>query len=202
MDALEILFRPVISMVNRQIDAKTPARALGRELDGRTFAVRVSGTALSLYLRMQDGVLSVGSRFEEEPDVVVSGSLLALARLAGPAGESLIRDGVVDIEGDAVMAERFRRLLRYGRPDLEEELSGLVGDAAAHGIGDFLRDAGRWADDAGRTLVANAGEYLKEESRAVPGRYEVEVFRADVNALRDDVARVEARLKALEERRS
>ena len=44
----------------------------------------------------------------------------------------------------------------------------------------------------------NIGEYLQEESRAVPTREEVEIFRSQVDGLRDDVARFEARLTAIE----
>jgi ubiquinone biosynthesis protein UbiJ len=43
----------------------------------------------------------------------------------------------------------------------------------------------------------NIREYLQEESRDTPSRYEVERFTAKVNTLRDDVARVEARLNRL-----
>ena len=198
MTMLESLLRPAAAMINREIGAKTPARALCAELDGRVFAMRVPGSALALYLVVEGGGLVVTCDYTGEPDVVVSGSPLALARLAGPAGEDLLRDGAIDIEGDAVLAGRFRKLLRYGRPDLEEALSGLVGDVAAHGVGEFFRGLGRWSGEATETLRRDIGEYLVEERRAVPGRHEVQAFRRDVSALRDDVARFEARLSAVE----
>ena len=43
----------------------------------------------------------------------------------------------------------------------------------------------------------NLSEYLQEESRAVPSRHEVDTFRQQVDTLRDDVARFEARLNWL-----
>lgn len=199
MDALETLLRPLAAMINRQIEAKTPARELTAELDGSVFAMRVPDTALSMYLLVDDGAVHLSGDFVEDPDVIASGSLVSLARLAGPAGEDLIREGAVDIDGDAVRAQQFRKLLHYGRPDLEEELSGIVGDSAAHGIGEMLRGAGRWARDARSIMGQNISEYLQEESRAVPGRHEANEFRKDVDSLRDDVARFEARLERLEE---
>jgi len=199
MDTLESLLRPAVSMINRQIAAKTPARALAEELDGRVFALRVSQTSLAIYLRVDAGMLSLTGTYEDEPDVVATGSLLSLARLAGPAGEDLVREGDVDIAGDAVLAGRFRKLMRYGRPDLEEELASVIGDSAAHGVGEFLRGLGSWGRSAGRTMQQNVGEYLQEERRAVPARHEAEAFRHDVGALRDDVARFEARLQRLEQ---
>jgi ubiquinone biosynthesis protein UbiJ len=48
-------------------------------------------------------------------------------------------------------------------------------------------------------MGANIREYLQEESRDVPSRYEVDRFVSDVNALRDDVDRLEARINRLQE---
>ena len=198
MDALETLLKPLTAMINRQIAAKTPARELCEELADRTLAVRVDNTALSVYLVVTDGTLQIAATPVDDPDVIITGSLISLARLAGPAGEDLIRDGAVEITGDAVIAQRFQKLLRYGRPDLEEEISGVVGDVAAHGIGEFARGMGAWGRQAGDTMRQNLGEYLQEESRVAPSRYEVNAFRDEVETLRDDVARFDARLKRLE----
>jgi len=202
VNALEPLLRPVAAMINRQITAKTPARALCYELDGKTFALRVTDSTLAMYLTVDDDRVILSGDDIDEPDVIASGSLLSLARLAGPAAEDLIRDKSVVIEGDAIVASQFRKLLRYGQPDLEEELSAVVGDVAAHGIGGLFRGVTDWTRDARETMQQNVGEYLQEESQAVPGRHEVDAFRSDVDTLRDDVARFEARLKKLEENRA
>jgi ubiquinone biosynthesis protein UbiJ len=47
-------------------------------------------------------------------------------------------------------------------------------------------------------MSENIREYLQEESRRTPSRYEVERFGRQLQVLRDDVARAEARLKQLE----
>jgi len=44
-------------------------------------------------------------------------------------------------------------------------------------------------------------EYLQEESRDVPSRYEVEEFAGEIGRLRDDVDRLEARINLLGDRR-
>ena len=99
----------------------------------------------------------------------------------------------------AALAQSFQRLLWHARPDLEEELSGVIGDVAAHGLGNLARGVSDWGRKAGSTLRQNLSEYLQEESRAVPSRYEVDKFRGDVEKVRDDVARLEARLALLEQ---
>ena len=197
MDALQRLMQPIIGIANRQIRAKTPARELCRELDGQVIAVRVRDTALAMYF--QAGPIDIELiEYAPEPDVVITGSLLTLAGLATGSGEAAIRDGSLELRGNAETADAFQRLLAYGTPDLEEELSRFVGDAAAHGIGDVARSIGRWSQQVHATLEQNVAEYLQEESGALPSRFEVDDFRRRVDTLRDDVERFEARLRQAE----
>ncbi len=83
-------------------------------------------------------------------------------------------------------------------PDPEEELSHWVGDVAAHSIGTMARQLRDWSRDAATTMTSNVAEYLQEERREVPTRYEVNRFQGDVQKLRDDVARAEARVNRLQ----
>jgi len=199
MDPLETLLQPLAALLNRQIASHTPARELCDELDERVFAVRVRDTSLAMYFVVSSGEVLLATEYPDDPDVVVCGSLLALARLASGSGEAVIRDGAVDLSGDAEIAQKFQQLLAYARPDFEEELSGKVGDVVAHTLGDVARNVASWGREARSTMRQNVSEYLQEESRSLPTRYEVDEFRQDVEMLRDDVARIEARLNRLAE---
>lgn len=198
MDALEAALRPAAKLLNRNIQESTPARELCVKLAGTVVAVRVSDTALAAYFIVDDEAVDVVAATSHDPDVLISGSLITLASLAGQSGTAAIRDGSLDISGDAELAGQFQQLLSFARPDIEEELSNIVGDAAAHRFGEIARGFGRWGRDARSTMGANIREYLQEESRDAPSRYEVEKFNADVSKLRDDVDRVEARLNRLQ----
>lgn len=198
MDPLERLLRPMAAMINREVRAKTPARELCRELAGRTVAVRVRNTGLAMVFVIDADGLDLAFGATDEPDVVITGSLVSLAALAARGGDPALRDGSIELTGDVYTARAFQQLLAYGRPDIEEELSGIVGDAAARGIGEFARGVGRWARDVRQNMGRNVSEYLQEESRALPSRYEIEKFREKVNTLRDDVDRLEARIRRLE----
>ena len=197
MDPLETLLRPVAKILNRNIRETTPARELCKQLDSKTIAVRVRDTALAMYFEVQDGAITLASDSEVEPDVAITGSLVTLALMAGTMGEASVRDGSLDLTGDAYTAQAFQELLAYAKPDIEEELSALVGDAASHHLGELARGFGNWSRDARETLHANIREYLQEESGNLPSRYEVERFARHVDSLRDDVARLEARLDRL-----
>lgn len=197
MDALQTVLRPLAHILNRNIQATTPARELCAELAETVVAIRVRDTALAAYFIVLDETLDLVTETDREPDVVITGSLVTLARMAGQSGEAAIRDGSLDLTGDAETAHQFQRLLAFARPDIEEELSSIVGDVAAHRLGEIARGIGRWGREARATMGANIREYLQEESRDVPSRYEIEKFAASVGTLRDDVDRLEARLNRL-----
>ncbi len=189
-------------MINRQVAAKTPARKLCSQLDGRVMALRVSDTALAVYLEIDNNEVVLTGACEQDPDVIVSGSLIALAKLASPDGDAAMQHGDIDVTGDVIIAQQFQKLLYYGRPDIEEELSTVIGDAAAFRLGEFARGFSDWRREARDTMRQNVSEYLQEESRAVPTRDEVAAFRGKVETLRDDVSRLEARIGNLASRRA
>ncbi len=202
MDPLESLLRPVIGLVNKQIAATTPAREICADIQGSVVAFQVSNTALAAYVHVFEDRISLSGSYSDDADVIVSGNLLQMAKLATPGGTDAIRDGSIEIHGDARIAQSFQRLLKYAKPDLEEELSSVIGDSAAHEVGQFVRRVRDWGEDASKTMRANISEYLQEESQAVPSRDEAEQFRADVNSVRDDTARLEARIGRLESENS
>ena len=136
------------------------------------------------------------------PAGAVSATLRAtpieLLRLARAADLSTLRGTGAEIFGSPEVAERFAKLLKLARPDLEEQAARWLGDVPAHALGDAARAAGGWLERAARAMRANTAEFLQEESRALPAALEAQAFYADVERLRDDVERAAARLARLE----
>ena len=199
MDALEKILRPIAKLLNRNIQQSTPARELCKELSGTVVAVRVRNTTLAAYFLIDDETLNLATSSSKEPDVIVCGSLITLASMNAKSSERAIRDGSLNLSGDARLAQRFQKLLNYLKPDVEEELSSLIGDVAANRLGKISRGIVRWGRDARSTMGANIREYLQEESRDVPSRYETDKFSENIGTLRDDVERLEARVNRLRE---
>lgn len=201
MNPLEVALRPAANLLNKNIRATTPARELCQKLDGTVVAVRIRNTALATWFVVHNDCLELTTQCDAEPDVIITGSLISLARMAGETSVGALRDGSLELTGDAHLADDFQRLLEYARPDIEEELSGVVGDAAAHRLGEIARGVSSWTRSARSTMGTNIREYLQEESRDAPSRYEVERFAGNVNTLRDDVDRLEARINRLQDDR-
>jgi len=192
---------PLESLLNRNIAASSAARALCRRLDGKVMALHVEGMPLSIFFKSNGVQMSLDTQHEGTPNATLSGTPLSLLRMAGPAPEAALRTGSVHIHGDAEIAQAFSELLKQARPDLEEELSRVIGDVAAHQVGNVARSALGFARRAADTFAQNVSEYLQEEGRDAPSRTEADEFLTGVDKLRDDVDRFDARLSLLERRR-
>lgn len=191
------LLRPLEEMLNRRIAGSSRARAMLAALAGRSMELRFAATPLRVRIAESSGALTMRPAGEEPADAVIEGTPLSFLRLATGDAARSIRAGGMDVRGDAEIAEGFRRLLEVARPDFEEELSRFTGDAAAHYLAGFARDAAAFGRRAGDTLARNTAEYLTEESRDLPVRVEVEEFLEDVDRLREAVDRLESRVAAL-----
>ena len=187
---------PVESMLNRQIAASSRARALLAGLAGRSMELRFPPTPIRVRVTAAAEALSIRPAADEAADAVIEGTPLAFLRLATSDATKSIRAGGMDVRGDAEVAEGFRRLLEAARPDFEEELSRFTGDAAAHTLAGFAREAADFGRRAGDAFARNVSEYLSEESRDVPARVEVEEFLEGVDRFREAVDRLEARVAA------
>ena len=194
---MESLYRPLAAALNRGIRESASARALCQELEGRSLAIRLDPPGIRLRLAIHDGTLVAGPDSGEPADASLAGSVLGFHRLVFGDAADAIRRGDVQLGGDTDIAERFQALLNYARPDPEEELSRLVGDVAAHQLGEAARSLAGWARDVADSFSRSLAEYLQEERRDLPTRFEMDEFLDDVDRLANDVDRAAARLKRL-----
>ncbi len=195
-----ILGKQVQAILARGIGQSSTAAALCERLEGRCVEFRTGVAALDYHCRVVDGELMLESGPASEPDAVITGSPINLARCALGDPEELIRAGFVSISGDADVAADFQALLQIGRPDWEEELAQVTGDVFAHQAGRVARGLSFWAAGATRSLGRSVAEYLTEEQRLLVNDTEMEEFLAGVDELAADADRVEAKLKLLTER--
>jgi len=179
-----------------RLDPDTLTRLAG--LTGKLIAVKLRGLGITLYMAPHGGGIQLLRDYDGSPDAVISGTPVSLARVGLGEERGLLFAGEVEICGDVTLGQRFEAILRDIDIDWEEHLSRLVGDVAAHQVGNLVRDAFNWGAKSVDSLCRDITEYLQEESRYLPHRDEVDKFLAAVDVLRNDVERLEARVKRLE----
>jgi len=200
------------NVLNRGLPRSPRAQQLCAELAGRRVAITIAAAAQpgrspsvlvestgdSLRLTAITAGGPAGGAPDAAPaDATITGGPLSLLALSGSAPEAVLQRGDVRIDGDAELAQKFRELALLLRPDLEEELSLVLGDVPAHQLGRFARAAFGWTHKAATTTVRNVAEYLGHERRDLVPRGEAEQFLQGVDTLREDVDRLAARIDLL-----
>jgi ubiquinone biosynthesis accessory factor UbiJ len=193
------MFQPLESLLNRGIRGSTDATRRCRALEGRSFRIELDGLGLGLTLESRGDTVALVDR--AAADACLAGTPGALARLAATGDEAMLRARAARLSGDPIVARDFGELISLAAPDFEEELARLVGDLTARQAGNLFRGLRNWGLDAADRLSRTLAEYLQEESRDLPARTEVESFLDGVDELAGDVARLEARLRRLEQGR-
>jgi ubiquinone biosynthesis protein UbiJ len=185
--------RPGERAVNHVLRGSPLALERLRSHAGRTVAFHVGPIALALTIQSTGEVASALPGAPRDLEVRISPFLVP--RLAA-GEEAAFRE--IEMEGDAELAQEVSFLVRNLSWDVEEDLSRVVGDIAAHRIVGAARGLARWSRDASLRMAQGAAEYWTEESPLVASRVKVEGFGRDVSELRDAVARLEKRVERLE----
>lgn len=194
---LETALTTAEAVLNRGIRQSTTAAAICAQLDGRSMLVCLQRPSIDFSIQVVDGRVRVMPGTIDSADAGVSGPAVSMRRMLGADPDALLGNDEIRISGDTEVAEQFSALLRMASPDLEEELSHLIGDAAAHQLANAAREFQRWMAGASQSISRSMSEYLQEERREVPTRVELDEFLDAVDTLANDLARVEARVARL-----
>jgi len=184
----------VVAFLNHLLEAAPWARDRLAPFAGRTWRVELMPLPDLAFVVREDGML--GSSDALEPHLVVTLTPAALPALAR-RDETVVRE--MTFTGDAELAAALQYLARHLEWDVEEDLSRVVGDVAAHRIAGGARDFVAWQKEAAVRLGQNFAEYLTEEANVIAPQAEVAGFARAVDDLRDAVERLEKRIAHLEQ---
>jgi ubiquinone biosynthesis protein UbiJ len=150
-----MLTQAIENLLNRNLPRSPRAGELAAALHGKTARIEARGLGWVVFVESLGTSLRLSKASERTPDAAISGSLMSLASLAGPHPEEVIRRGDVSIRGDAEIAQKFRELAMLLKPDVEEELSKLIGDTPAHQALRFVHGLAGAGRRAATTQVRN-----------------------------------------------
>lgn len=174
------------------------------KLSYKTFALELTDIEQTFYFYFTETDVMLRSE-ADAPDVQLSGKTLDLLKQAGQGSGTIT--GKFRIQGDIETAQQFQHFIQSLNLDWEEALAMLLGnnmasDVVAHKIGQFTRGLFNWGKQAQDTTLKNIADYLQTESEINPDATEIQGFSRAVDALRDDAARLQARISRLKQRLS
>jgi len=193
-----MLTATIENVLNRGLPRSPRAQELCAQVAGKRVAIHVRDVIR--FLVESSGTSLKVTRGDAPADAELAGGPFSLLALTGTSAEAVLQRGDVQIQGDAELAHKFRELAVLLRPDPEEELSIILGDVPAHQLGRFFGGIFGWGRQAAYTGARNIAEYLGHETQDLVPAKEAEPFLRGVDAIREDVDRLEARVKLLAQR--
>ena len=198
-DALKPLAGRALEVaLNRAVALDPDTRDALAALDGRHISLTLDAPPLALQIGVHRGYLQVGPVLQEA-NLAVRGSVGGLLGQL-PFFANTARDrpsGRLHVSGDADLAQRLQKLAAGFDPDWQQPFVAVFGEVIGVQVANAAAAALRDVRGAATGLARSGAEYITEESRDVVARAELAAFNDDVDALRDDVERITARVSRL-----
>lgn len=182
--------------LNRFLRLESGAIEQCMSLQDRPLALEVTDVGWRFVIEPVCGGVRVSTGDDVEPVVIARAPTvrLLLTSLQVLAGRQETT-GMLEIEGDAEVLQRFTRILRLVGFDAEEVVAQVLGDVAAHRLVGSIRDLVEWGRHSLDSIAYSTAEYLREEMEDLARGGDVEEWERGIDALRDGIDRLEARLE-------
>lgn len=162
---------------------------------GKTLHINFKDLNMDLFLIIHPEKIHVHSVFPDTPDTIVSGSIFDFIKQLN--SEALSND--ISVEGDVDLAHDIMRLFKYMDFNWEEYSAFFVGDLPTHHLSNFVRRCKNAVSRISSRSIEDAVDFIQEEQRFLPTKEQVEDFCEDIQELRNNIDRLEARLNRLME---
>ena len=165
------------------------------QFESRCIAINIKDFNQTISMSVMQRQLVLTTTPQYPVDLTITGKALTLAKL-GSDPESLF-SADIDINGDVQFAKQLRDLLDGFDFDWEAQLARLTGNTLAFPIAHGIKKVALWAKNNHQSMQHTIAEYLREESRLLPDKSEIKSYLHDIDTLRADCDRIEARINRL-----
>ena len=185
--------------LNRYLECDPERSSELKKIDGKVIAVKIKEFDVTITLRVEGLKLQEVLDAEIVADVELILSIKTFPNyLLGVDRNQLIKNGDIEIIGDTHVASVFHNVLSEVEIDWEELLAARIGDPIASQIGFGARKIKGFMRTVRENVQLDTRDYLQDNLQVAVTQTEVEEFVHQVDTLRADVDRLEARLKRLE----
>lgn len=184
--------------INRVLRMDSTALPRLERLAGKVIAVDCRSPALQLFILPIDDGLLLAAHWAVDADCTLRAPASSLLRLALSQDKTAVLHGPeVELEGDSAVLLELVGVLQDLELDWEYELSRWLGPVASPLLSGHLRSSARWTRDNIANLTHNLADYLSEESRTLVGEREAQARFAELDQIKLDLERLEARFERL-----
>jgi ubiquinone biosynthesis protein UbiJ len=162
-------------------------------------ALKIEWGPLSYYWLFKSDSVYLSKDYNGPVDLILRGSTFDFLRMAFIKKDTALTAIPLQIFGDMEFAKQFKDLFSNLNVDYEEQLAKLVGDSLAFPMVQILKIMTHWAKASIENLGQNITHYVQTEMNWLVSKEELQLFFSDVDDLRDDSDRLEARINALQQ---
>lgn len=184
--------------LNRVLRLDSTALPRLAPLDGKVIAIDCRQPALQVFILPSDEGLLLASQWASPADCTLRAPASSLVQLALSRDKTaVLHSPQVELDGDSAVLLDLFGVLQDLELDWEYEVSRWLGPVATQILSGHLRSSARWTRDSLSSLSQTASEYLAEEARTLVGQREAEARFGELDALKLDIERLEARFERL-----
>lgn len=186
------------SAVNRVLSLDSTAQARLAPLAGKVIAVVCTMPAITVYVIPLETGIQLAKEWHAPADCTLSAPANLLLKLATSADKSaVLHHPDVDLDGNSAVLMELADILQGLELDWEYEVSRWLGPLPTALISGHLRSRRDWMVQSAQSLHLNTVDYLAEESRTLVGRIEADMRFNEIDQLKLDLDRIDARIALL-----
>lgn len=205
------------SVLNEWVDLDAATRQGFDQLAGKLLRVQMDAPHLSIDTIFDQGRIRLAptpvgmddapasSLFEQRPydakqtathatAILSVPHMVALARLLGATPGTT---GNLPVQGDMALLQHIQQIMAQAEPDISVKLSPWIGDTLAGQLSTLLSQGKQALQRTSASFFSHAEDVIKEDSGVLAPRWQAERFIDGVRDLRNDVERLQARLRGL-----
>lgn len=191
---MKLLLPYLSKAINRYLHLDPESKNRLSPLQGRIVSIELLPLHYTFQLVFTEDGVTLSEDETKTPDTIIRGTpLQMMSMMLANDRQKFFADDVV-IEGSAELGQQVIELFDNMQIDWEEYFSRVAGDGPAHHAGNLVRKLRSFLNRSADNFKENVSEYVHEEKMWFPAREALQDLFSDIDKLRMDIDRIEARI--------
>ncbi|AFI85145.1 ubiquinone biosynthesis accessory factor UbiJ [Methylophaga nitratireducenticrescens] len=193
---MSLFLKPFEMALNHALRFDMESHEQLKHFANRSIRIDITNLNLAVLAKFTDNRIVLDNAGDEIADLMIKADSFALLKLLKQP-ESLFSNQI-QILGDVQFAKQLQDWQQHFDFDWEQQLARVTGDTLAYPLAQSLRRGFDWLNYNRSEFEQSVAEYLREESHYLPDKSQTQRFMQNVDLLRADTERLEARIKRLQ----
>lgn len=193
---MSLLLKPLEIALNHALRFDMESHEKLQRFANRSIRIDITNLNIAVIGRFTEERILLETAEEHVADLMIKADSFALLKLVQQP-DSLFSNQI-QIRGDVQFAKQLQDWQQHFDFDWEQQIARVTGDTLAYPLAQSLRRGFDWLNYNRSEFEQSLAEYLREESQYLPDKSQTERFMQNVDLLRADTERLEARIKRLQ----